>query len=308
MSSPDNEFVPPPPIPFSDGPNETLPPSIMNEFPSGPPPPIPFFSDSFSDSDITPSTVNDVNTPPPIMSRPPPPFVMVEESRERGRSLSRSPPPPIQDLRCCYDPISGTPFSTSRSPSRSISRSRSRSFSPIYPLADMHVPYYWRKSRTPSPIRHGGLGQPSYNSPIIMHPPPPPPLAPLPPPPMPCMSPPLFPPPVMWPPSVVKCPVDILTFHYNKNMAYAPAAKTYDEAIDIIQDLWPELRDVDRDRIKLLVTGSEHLVRVPKIAWQAVLCDLPRYEVVHVQVDQPSPPPQYQAKDTAAWGGAILSR
>jgi hypothetical protein len=32
------------------------------------------------------------------------------------------------------------------------------------------------------------------------------------------------------------------------------------------------------------------------------LCDLPRYEVVHIQVDQPPPPPQYQAKDTAAWG------
>lgn len=69
-----------------------------------------------------------------------------------------------------------------------------------------------------------------------------------------------------------------------------------------MQDLWPELREVDRDRIKLLVMGSDHLVRVPRIAWQAVLCDLPRYEVVHVQVDQPSPPPQYQAKDAATWG------
>ncbi|KAI0251003.1 hypothetical protein BJV78DRAFT_519627 [Lactifluus subvellereus] len=103
---------------------------------------------------------------------------------------------------------------------------------------------------------------------------------------------------------VIKCPVDILTFHYNKNMAYAPAAMTYDDAIDIVQELWPELRDVDRDRIKLLVTGSDHLVRVPRIAWQAVLCDLPRYEVVHVQVDQPSPPPQYQAKDTTRWGSS----
>ncbi|KAI0263981.1 hypothetical protein BC834DRAFT_795933, partial [Gloeopeniophorella convolvens] len=77
-------------------------------------------------------------------------------------------------------------------------------------------------------------------------------------------------------------PVDILTFHYNRNMAYAPAARTYDEAIDTVLELWPELRDVERDHIKLLVTGSDHLVRVPKMSWQAVLLDLPRYEVVHV--------------------------
>ncbi|KAI0301122.1 hypothetical protein B0F90DRAFT_1618919, partial [Multifurca ochricompacta] len=77
-------------------------------------------------------------------------------------------------------------------------------------------------------------------------------------------------------------PVDILTFHYNKNMAYAPAAQTYDEAINTVLELWSDLREVERDRIKLLVTGSDHLVQIPRMAWQAVLCDLPRYEVVHV--------------------------
>jgi len=91
-------------------------------------------------------------------------------------------------------------------------------------------------------------------------------------------------------------PVDILTFNYNKNMAYAPAAKTYDEAIDTVLELWPELRNFDRDRISLLVGGTDQLVRVPKIAWQIVLSDLPRYEVMHVQVDQLPPPPQYQSE------------
>jgi len=91
-------------------------------------------------------------------------------------------------------------------------------------------------------------------------------------------------------------PVDILTFHYNKTMAYAPAAKTYDEAIDTVRELWPELRDIDRDQIRLLVTGLDHLVRVPRMAWSAVLCDVPRYEVVHVQVEPVTPPPQYQGK------------
>jgi len=85
-------------------------------------------------------------------------------------------------------------------------------------------------------------------------------------------------------------------------MAYAPAAKTYEEAIDIVVELWPELREVDRDRIRLLVTGSDHLVRVPRMTWAAVLCDVPRYEVVHVQVEQLPPPPQYQGKGKGKWG------
>jgi len=85
-------------------------------------------------------------------------------------------------------------------------------------------------------------------------------------------------------------------------MAYAPAAKTYDGAIDNVLELWPELREVDRERIQLFVGCSEQLVRVPKMAWQLVLCDFPRYEVVHVQVDQPPPPPQYQGDGTWAGG------
>jgi len=101
-------------------------------------------------------------------------------------------------------------------------------------------------------------------------------------------------------------PVDILTFNYNKNMAYAPAAKTYDEAIDMVLELWPELREFDRDRISLLVGGTDQLVRVPKIAWQIVLSDIPRYEVMHVHVDQLPPPPQYQrdgkGKGDGKWG------
>jgi hypothetical protein len=101
-------------------------------------------------------------------------------------------------------------------------------------------------------------------------------------------------------------PVDILTFNYNKNMAYAPAAKTYDEAIDTVLELWPELREFDRDRISLLVGGTDQLVRVPKIAWQIVLSDIPRYEVMHVHVDELPPPPQYQrdgkGKGDGKWG------
>lgn len=69
-------------------------------------------------------------------------------------------------------------------------------------------------------------------------------------------------------------------------------------------ELWPELRDVERDRIRLLVAGSENLVRVPKMTWSAVLCDVPCYEVMHVRVEQLLPPPEYQGKDKrkGKWG------
>jgi len=136
-----------------------------------------------------------------------------------------------------------------------------------------------------------------------------PPLGPIPiqPGPSPVDLPPLWytePPSGAWPTKIPKLPADILTLTYNNSFAYAPAAKTYDEAIDIVLELWPELRDVERDRIRLLVAGSENLVRVPRMTWSAVLRDVSCYEVVHVQVEQPPPPPEYQGKDKGKgkWG------
>jgi hypothetical protein len=108
-------------------------------------------------------------------------------------------------------------------------------------------------------------------------------------------------PPFVYRQETVLEPVDILTYHYNKNMAYAPAAKTYKEAMDNVLELWPELHEFDRDRIQLFVGGADQLVRVPKMAWQLVMCDLPRYEVMHVQVDELPPPPQYQSDGKGNW-------
>jgi hypothetical protein len=73
------------------------------------------------------------------------------------------------------------------------------------------------------------------------------------------------------------------------------------EAVDNVLELWPDLRDFDRDRIHLFVGGADQIVRVPKMAWQLVLCDLPRYEIIHIQVDQLPPPPQYQSDGKGAW-------
>jgi len=94
---------------------------------------------------------------------------------------------------------------------------------------------------------------------------------------------------------------DVLVFNYNKNRAYAPAAKTYNEAIDMVLEIWPELREFDHDRITLLVGVTNKFVRVPKVAWQIVLSDLPRYTHMYVQVDSP---PQYQGggKGKGKWG------
>lgn len=116
---------------------------------------------------------------------------------------------------------------------------------------------------------------------------------------------PIPPPSSIWPPvanpMLIPETVDLLTYRYSENMAFAPVAKTYDEAIDNVLELWPDLREFDRDRIHLFLAGPEQLVRVPKIAWDLVKCDLTRYEVVHVHVDQPPPPPQYQADGKGNW-------
>jgi len=69
------------------------------------------------------------------------------------------------------------------------------------------------------------------------------------------------------------------------------------EAIDTVRELWPELCEFDRDQISLHVGGSDQLVRVPKMAWQIILGDVPRYEVVHVHVNELPPPPQYQGDE-----------
>jgi hypothetical protein len=74
------------------------------------------------------------------------------------------------------------------------------------------------------------------------------------------------------------------------------------EAMDNVLELWPDLREFDRDRIHLFVGGgADQLVRVPKMAWHLVMCDLPRYEIMHVQVDQLPPPPQYQSDGKGIW-------
>ena len=147
----------------------------------------------------------------------------------RGRSRSRSPPPRRRRSAspgCRYSPIPicGPPVIITgpslydSSPSRSSSPVSSRSPSPRRPRRRR----YSYRSRTPSPMRRSY----TYSPPQIIYPPPPPPILPVPN----YISPPSPIPPITWPPAANPIPeaVDILTFQYNNNMAYAPAAKTYD--------------------------------------------------------------------------------
>ena len=178
--------------------------------------------------------------PPTVVEVPTQPIIIVRgrspsrsPSRSRSRSRSRTPSPvhyhrhhaSPRRRRRCHSPQS------SRSPSPRPTRRRS----------------YWRRSRSPSPRSPSPLSPPAippycYQPPpmpademfVLPSPspsPPPPPMqypAPIP---MPCMAPPLPPPaapPIMVYPPTMNEPVDILTFCYNKKMAYAPAATTYD--------------------------------------------------------------------------------
>jgi hypothetical protein len=175
--------------------------------------------------------------PPPVQIQPLPPFELLfpgsplaDKCYSRGRSRSRSPP--SRDRSASpgrrHSPVRGqvyitvpSLYDTSSSPSRrSYSPESSRSPSP--PPRRRRYSY---RSRTPSPIR------PYYAPPQIIYPPPPPPIVSLP-----SLTPPPPIPSAMWPPTAMSIPepVDILTFHYNKNMAYAPAAKTYDVCVFVL--------------------------------------------------------------------------
>ena len=177
-----------------------------------------------------------VPPPVPVQSPPLPIEFFFPETPDkcyfgsRGRSRSRSRTAPSRDpsaspprchspIRACVNPIMVYPPSLyGSSHSRSCTPESLRSPSP--PPRRRRYSY---RSRTPSPIRRSY----TYTPPQILYPPPPPPIVPLP-----NMTQP--PPPIIPPfgyrpePMPIPEPVDILTYHSNKNMAYAPAAKTYD--------------------------------------------------------------------------------
>lgn len=181
-----------------------IPPALPSSFPRSPH----LIVDSLA-PDCNALFTNDppifASPPSPLYPAPPPPIIIrPPESYVRGRSRSRSPSPsPTPVCGGVHQP----PIYYFGSPRRSSYSPESRSPSPP-PRRRRRCSC--RRSRSPSPIRR------SY-SPIIIHAPP-----------VVTMPSPVPPPMPIWPSTPVVEPVDILRFHYNKNMAYAPAPKSYD--------------------------------------------------------------------------------
>jgi len=73
-------------------------------------------------------------------------------------------------------------------------------------------------------------------------------------------------------------------------MVYVVPGKDYDAAIDIAQESFPELRDVERDRIRLevrVVISNQHERKTAEIgrsAWSVVVKTLARFEIVEIRL------------------------
>jgi len=93
---------------------------------------------------------------------------------------------------------------------------------------------------------------------------------------------------------------EALTYRYNDNSAWVPAAKSHDEAIDLAKHAYPELRSVRRECITFHTTGKSSIACITPAAWQLVVRRLPPYHVVDVRIrdmeefgDEDSELPEY---------------
>jgi hypothetical protein len=77
---------------------------------------------------------------------------------------------------------------------------------------------------------------------------------------------------------------EALTYRYNDNSAWVPAAKSHEEAIDLAKHAYPELRSIRRDRITFHTTGKSSIACITPAAWQLVVRRLPPYHVVDVRI------------------------
>ncbi|KAN0130265.1 hypothetical protein V8E53_011888 [Lactarius tabidus] len=86
----------------------------------------------------------------------------------------------------------------------------------------------------------------------------------------------------------------ILTYCYNSKLVYVTPGETYEQAIDFVQEAFPELRDVDRNLICLevrVVLNSQPAelgtARICRMAWSPVVASLVQYEIVEIHVESP---------------------
>ncbi|KAH9977356.1 hypothetical protein BGW80DRAFT_1122640, partial [Lactifluus volemus] len=85
---------------------------------------------------------------------------------------------------------------------------------------------------------------------------------------------------------------DILTYRHGSRMVYVTPAETFEASLDFAQEVFPELRNVDRERISLEVHSPQSVrgqaprstVQIGRMAWLPVISTLSRFEVVEVCV------------------------
>jgi len=94
---------------------------------------------------------------------------------------------------------------------------------------------------------------------------------------------------VAGPPVDAARPVDLITYSYASRMVFVALPDTYDKALDLAQESFPELRDVDRDLICLETRTWHRKAQIGRTAWPAFLAMFARFEVLEVYV---LPPPQ----------------
>jgi len=88
-------------------------------------------------------------------------------------------------------------------------------------------------------------------------------------------------------------PPSILTYCYNSKLVYVTPGETYEQAIDFVQEAFPELRDIDRSliclgvRVALNSQTERKTAQIGRMAWSPVVATLAQYEIVEIHVESP---------------------
>jgi len=88
-------------------------------------------------------------------------------------------------------------------------------------------------------------------------------------------------------------PPSILTYCFKSKLVYVTPGETYEQAIDFVQEAFPELRDVDRGLIRLEVRvvinsqAERKTAQIGRMAWSPVVATLAQYEIVEIHVENP---------------------
>ncbi|KAI9451830.1 hypothetical protein BJY52DRAFT_1124870, partial [Lactarius psammicola] len=88
-------------------------------------------------------------------------------------------------------------------------------------------------------------------------------------------------------------PPTVLTYCYNSKLVYVPPGESHEQAIDLAQGAFPELRDVDRSliyfEVRVVLNNQAGLktARIHPSAWSPVMATLAQYEILEIHVAYP---------------------